>query len=204
MTTKSTPDDAQKIAKFMVVGMKLARNVAEETPEKLRHLKYSTTHQEIDISHYKSLARSWAVTLGIHPYQFGLLTETTGMVYIPRGMSIVFDLVENIFSRDNAGRYKTKRILLDSSTALRHPIPEPILGKIMVRGVNSRSRLDGVIVTEHRNLSFQTVGWEQESRSIVVQVCMPLIQFLFIDVYVDRRLFLQRNVKLSQQARECA
>ncbi|KAL8691866.1 MAG: hypothetical protein Q9224_004081, partial [Gallowayella concinna] len=113
---------------------------------------HRASHQE-DLSIIKKKVVDVALTLNIHPAAFGIQQQGDGTINTPQGVTLETSLVSDIFQWENRRRTAgdkagTQKMSLNGIDVV---IPSLVLD-IKVK-IQSGTRIDAVIVTEHRNLS---------------------------------------------------
>lgn len=124
----------------------------------------------------EELIRTLALTLGVHPYRLGQMTESKSQVFVPAGCRVACKVVTNIFVWKEHGTTITKR--LDSGS---HLVPGMVVS-MDVQQLGQEVR--AVIVTEHRNVKASLDQFVSSDTIdglagvIVVMVSQELAQFL--------------------------
>ena len=99
----------------------------------------------------KQMIYNWAVTLGVHPYRFGVLLPEEGEVYIGAKWKLTAWSVSNIFEDTAATREGTVIKSRGKTPRMIHRMSWRVSGEI-------KTMLRAVIVTEHRGLNLGTRG----------------------------------------------
>ncbi|KAL8682527.1 MAG: hypothetical protein Q9186_001474 [Xanthomendoza sp. 1 TL-2023] len=120
---------------------------------KMRFIQYREAGRHKDLSLVKKKVVDVALTLNIHPAAFGIQQQGDGTINTPQGVTLENTRVSNIFEwedrRRTAGdKAGTQKMALNGIDVV---IPSLVLD-IKVK-IQSGTRIDAVIVTEHRNLS---------------------------------------------------
>ncbi|KAL8751776.1 MAG: hypothetical protein Q9184_005956, partial [Pyrenodesmia sp. 2 TL-2023] len=112
-------------------------------------------HEPLDLIKHK--VNDIALTLGIHPAAFGIQQQEGGTIKTPDGVSLDNIIVTNIFDYNDRQRSGPigKEVQLPGTQQLRlhgqKPIPSLVLDVNVKQ--SSNSKIDAVVVVEHRNLS---------------------------------------------------
>lgn len=134
------------IAKFTAVALQLIEIPGYQEPRKLRKILYILSPKLLKHEAIKTIIRDWAVTLNIHPWSLGVMTEDKGHVTIPTGLILTCAIINNVF-KPSIVEYRSLR-------SFEVIIPSRILS-ISVRA-SSTKKLRAIAVFEHQNLNFET------------------------------------------------
>lgn len=146
--------------------MLLAVTIGRQQPWKCRGIQYSAKRTGLDAETVKSLVLTWAVTLDVHPYRFGLLFEGKGKVFIPRKLWIWHAV--NIFKDEREDR---KNVVLSGV----QPIPQ-LVQHIWLASIDQshKKRLQAVIITEYRSLDMACEEIDAQADGVIIVMVISI------------------------------
>lgn len=105
----------------------------------------------------KRIFNDWAVTLQVHPWALGIVTQDQGNATIPADLNVNCEIVPNLF--DNESIDRTMR-----GTEI--SIPSRI--NKMTISMSRNFALRAVVVTEHRNVDFASMAVRDHFRDVLL------------------------------------
>ena len=148
------------IARFIRIGFQLAVTIGRQQPWKCCGLQYSAHGTTMNLETVKQFVMTWATTLEVHPYRFGLQFEEKGQFFIPNGYKLIYWPIKNIFTDEADKREKLELTGVQ-------PIPQ-LMGRRFITRVDKTKRIKAVIVTEHRNLDMVSANVACEADGVVI------------------------------------
>lgn len=135
---------------MFVVGHYLLRMVCSRTPMKIRAIEYNLRcHGElkkvsVSMKRVEAAVYHLCLSLKLHPYTLGIVTEEKGDVYIPEGTTMKVSCVSNI-SNWASGRHEARKFRLRGGQE--HAIPSMAHTIISIT-----PKPHAMLVTEHRSV----------------------------------------------------
>ena len=151
------------IARFIRIGFQLAVTMGRQQPWKCRGLQYSARNATMDPETVKQFVMTWATTLEVHPYHFGLQFEEKGQFFMPDGYKLICWRIKNIFTDEPNKSDKREKLELSGV----QPIPQ-LIGHMFIARVDKTKRIKAVIVTEHRNLDMVSANVACEADGVII------------------------------------
>ena len=158
----TSPQNDQFIARFIRIGFQLAVTIGRQQPWKWCGLQYSAPGISMDLKTVKQFVMTWATTLEVHPYHFGLQFEEKGQFSIPNGYKLVYWRIKNIFTDEADKREKLELTGVQ-------PIPQ-LMGHMVIARVDKTKGIKAVIVTEHRNLDMVSANVACEADGVFIDM----------------------------------
>ena len=71
--------------------------ISTQEPKKIRKLQYLLEAKDFKKALIKRFFNDWAVTLEVHPWALGIMSQNSGNISVPNGATITCELVPNVF-----------------------------------------------------------------------------------------------------------
>jgi DNA topoisomerase VI subunit A len=144
---------------MFVVGHYLMEVIADRKPKRLRGLQYNLRCPRakglISLAKIKTTIETLALSLNIHPYLFGISTQESGTVLVPRGLNIEVRYVSQVFDWADSGNDVDGTAWATLSGGRCHKIPFMALEIKRL----SKAKLSAVIVVEHISIIDDTSAY---------------------------------------------
>lgn len=116
--------------------------IALETPKQIVELQYLASSKYVTQGMARKLMFDWAITMGVHPWSLGLITENPAILSVAPGIELIATVIPNVFKRDA----REEKVLKGNDISI------PFLIHHLNVKAAKASPVRAVIVTEHRNI----------------------------------------------------
>ena len=120
----------------------------------------------------KHFVMTWAMTLEVHPYHFGLQFEEKGQFFIPNGYKLIYWRIQNTFTDETDKREKPELTSLQ-------PIPQ-LMGHRFIAGVDKTKSIKAVIVTGHRNLDMVSSNIAPGAHGVIIIMVSYQMRLIYL------------------------
>lgn len=157
-TTYSKKAD-KYLASLLVVCKRLVVHIDKGEMVSQRLFRYWWPGKTLNAEVAERTFMDLALTIGVHPYGFGIIPESEGCLHVPVGFNVHLKVCTNIFRyRESNGEdgVETSKV---THAATEYRIPALVVSlSVITKGTH---RVRAVVVVEHRNIRYLLTALEK-------------------------------------------